>query len=105
MITAQAVLWVFVKLLVAAGALLYVGLVLTAYVTEGTHYRPRLHWSEPMRSGERLLVWAGVKLLVAFLRLMRSVFNQLFQASAEIGIWLTDRSGTEVRRRVRSKFL
>jgi hypothetical protein len=94
-----------VKLLVALLGLLYFGLVLTAYATEGLHYKPRLRWTEPARSGERLLVWTGVKLLEAFLSLTRSMFNQLFEASAEIGLWVTDRSGTEVRRKVRSKFL
>lgn len=86
-------------------ALLYVGLVLMAYATEGLHYQPRLHWTEPARSGERLLVWTGVKLLDGFLRAMRSFFNQLFTASAEVGLWFVDRSGPEVRRRVRSRFL
>jgi hypothetical protein len=103
--TVEAVLWDSLKVLIAMGILLYAGLVLMAYATEGTHYRPRLRWTEPARSGQRLLVWTGVKLLDVFLRLMRSIFNQLFQASAEIGIWLTDRSGTEVRRKVRSRFL
>jgi hypothetical protein len=85
--------------------LLYAGLVLMAYATEGLRYQPRFRWTEPARSGERLLVWTGVKLLDAFFRIMRSMFNQLFLASAEIGLWLTDRSGNEVRRKVRSKFL
>jgi hypothetical protein len=104
-ITVQDLVRDSVKLLVAILALLYAGLVLMAYATEGLHYKPRLRWSEPARSGERLLVWTGVKLLDAFLRLMRSMFNQLFLASAEIGLWLADRSGTEIRRKVRSKFL
>jgi hypothetical protein len=105
MISAEGVLRDSVKVLVAIVALLYAGLVLMAYATEGLRYQPRLRWTEPARSGERLLVWTGVKLLDAVLRLMRSMFNQLFLASAEIGLWLTDRSGTEVRRKVRSKFL
>jgi hypothetical protein len=94
-----------VRVLVGVLVLLYAGLVLMAYATEGVHYQPRFRWTEPARSGERLLVWTGVKLLDAFLRLTRSMFNQLFMASAEIGLWLTDRSGNEVRRKVRSKFL
>ncbi|HTV56865.1 MAG TPA: hypothetical protein VMI06_18375 [Terriglobia bacterium] len=94
-----------VKVLVGALLLLYTGLVLTAYATEGLRYQPRFRWTEPARSGERLLVWTGVKLLDGFLRLTRSMFNQLFLASAEIGLWLTDRSGNEVRRKVRSRFL
>jgi hypothetical protein len=104
-ITVQDLVRDSVKLLVAFLALLYAGLVLMAYATEGVHYKPRLRWTEPARSGERLLVWSGVKLLDAFLRLTRSTFDQLFLASAEIGLWLADRSGTEVRRKVRSKFL
>jgi hypothetical protein len=103
--TVQTVVRDSVRALVAVLALLYAGLVLMAYATEGLHYQPRFRWTEPARSGERLLVWTGVKLLDAFLRLTRSMFNQLFLASAEIGLWLTDRSGNEVRRKVRSKFL
>jgi hypothetical protein len=104
-IAVQAVIRDSVRVLVAVLVLLYAGLVLTAYLTEGLRYQPRFRWSEPARSGERLLVWTGVKLLDGFMRLTRSMFNQLFLASAEIGLWLTDRSGNEVRRKVRSKFL
>lgn len=93
------------KVLAALVAMVYVGLVLTAYATEGLHYRPGLRWAEPVRSIERVLVWAGVEVLDALLRLVRSILNQLFLASAEIGLWLTDRSGHQVRRKVRSKFL
>jgi hypothetical protein len=93
------------RVLVGVLLLLYAVVVLTAYATEGLRYQPRFRWTEPARSGERLLVWTGVKLLDGFLRLTRSMFNQLFLASAEIGLWLTDRSGNEVRRKVRSRFL
>jgi hypothetical protein len=103
--TTQVLLWDALKVLVAILVLLYVGLVLMAYATEGLRYQPRLDWTEPARSGKRLLVWTGIKILYALIRIMRSMFNQLFMASAEIGLWFVDKSGSEVRRKVRSKFL
>ncbi len=93
------------KLLVALIALVYAGLVLTAYQIEGPHYQPRLELLKPARSGERLLVWTGVKLLDAALRMGRSLLNQLFLASADVGAWVVDKSSPEVQRRVRSRFL
>ncbi|HLI33907.1 MAG TPA: hypothetical protein VKW70_02590 [Terriglobia bacterium] len=93
------------KLLVVILGLIYAGLVFTGYITEGPHYQPRLHWTEPARSGERLLVWTGIKILHAFLRLFRSACNQLFTASAEVGLWVVDKSGRDIQRKVHSRFL
>lgn len=93
------------KLLTAVIALVYAGLVLTAYQIEGPHYQPRLELFKPARSGERLLVWTGVKLLDVMVRLGGSVFNQLFAASADVGAWVVEKSGPEVQRKVRARFL
>jgi hypothetical protein len=99
------ILWDAVKVLVALLALIYAGLVLTGYASEGPGYQPHLSWTEPGRSSERLLIWTGIKILEALRRVTRSMFNQLFMASADIGLWFVDKSSSEVRRKVRSRFL
>lgn len=101
----QVVLWDGLKLLVGMLVLLYAALVLTGYVAEGSHYQPRLQVAEPFRSGERLLVWTGIRIMDTFLRLFRFFFNQLVVASAEVGFWVVDRSGPKAQRKVRSRFL
>lgn len=101
----QVIVWDALKLLVGLLGLLYAALVLTSYVTEGPHYQPRLRLAEPFRSGERLLVWTGIKVMEGFLKLFRSIFDQLFVASAEVGFWVVDKSGPKAQRKVRSKFL
>jgi hypothetical protein len=102
---AQTILWASAKLVAVFLTLVYLGMVWTAYAAEGTRYQPRLRWRAPARSGERLLVWTGVKIVSGVLRFSRSLFNQLFAASAEVGLWVADKSGPEVQRKVRSKFL
>ncbi|HLI30521.1 MAG TPA: hypothetical protein VKV79_05405 [Terriglobia bacterium] len=102
---AQWVLGDAVKLLILVLGLVYAALVFAGYVTEGPHYQPRFHLEEPARSGERLLVWTGIKLLVALVRLCRSLFNQLLTASGEVGFWIVNKSGPKVQREVRSRFL
>ncbi|MGH9396595.1 MAG: hypothetical protein ACRD18_07065 [Terriglobia bacterium] len=99
------IVFAVLKVLLVVLALIYAGLVLTAYGIEGSRYQPRVQISKPARSGERLLVWTGVKLLDGVLRVSRSVFNQLFTASAEIGEWVVDRSSPTLQRKVRSRFL
>ncbi|MGH9446545.1 MAG: hypothetical protein ACRD3O_12570 [Terriglobia bacterium] len=99
------IMWDAVKVLIALMALVYLGLVLTGYTSEGPRYQPRLSWAEPGRSGERLLVWIGIKGLYTLLRMARSMFNQLFMASADIGFWFVNKSTSEVQRKVRSRFL
>lgn len=101
----QVIVWDSLKLLVGLLGLLYAALVLTSYVTEGPHYQPRLRLAEPLRSGERLLVWTGIKVMEGLLKLFRSIFDQLFAASAEVGFWVVDKSGPKAQRKVRSKFL
>lgn len=94
-----------VKLLVVLAGLIYAGLVITAYEMEGPHYRPRIQFAKPARSGERLLVWSGVKLLDALIRFSKSVFNELVMASGDVGDWVVERSSPSVQRKVRSRFL
>jgi hypothetical protein len=99
------VFWDGLKMLIWALALIYAGLVFTAYEIEGRHYQPQLQLTKPARSGERLLIWTGVRILDTLLRIARSTFDQLFAASAEVGDWAIEKSGPAVQRKVRSKFL
>lgn len=99
------VVLITLKLLLVFAGLIYAGLVLTAYGIEGPHYRPRIQLAKPARSGERLLVWTGVKLLDAAIRFSKSVFNELVMASGDVGNWVVDRSSPSVQRKVRSRFL
>lgn len=99
------ILLLLIKALIALAVLVYAGLVLTAYAMEGPHYKPRLQLTRPARSGERLMVWTGVRILDATVRLSKSLLNQLFTASADVGDWFVDRSSTSVKRNVRRRFL
>ena len=102
---AATVLLALVKLLIVGLGLLYAGLVLMSYKTEGRHYQPRLRLAEPARSGERLLVWGGVKALDASVRASRAVLDTLYDASAEVGGWVISMSSPETQNKVRSRFL
>lgn len=93
------------RLLVVTAGLVYAGLVLTGYVTEGPHYQPRLRLAEPARSGERLLVWWGIKLVDFTLRFMRWILEILYDASAEVGRWAVKKSNPETQNRIRTRFL
>lgn len=93
------------KIVIALAALIYAGLVVTTYELEGPQYRPQMQFSKPARAGEQLLVWTGVKMLDALIRLARSAFNELVTASGEVGNWVVDRSSPSVQRKVRSRFL
>jgi hypothetical protein len=90
-------------LAVAAGAL-YAGMVLMRYRTDGPHYRLGFELRDPARSAQHLLVWLGLKVLVACLRIVRTILNMLLEASAEVGEWLIRLSPT-VQESVRSRFL
>ena len=101
----HSLFWDALKLLVALLGLVYAGLVFTAYELEGPRYQPRFQLTRPGRSGQRLLIWTGVKILNALLRVIWLMLNQLFAASAEVGEWAVAKSSPEVQRKVRSRFL
>jgi hypothetical protein len=93
------------KLLVVAGVAVYAGLVFMSYRTDGPNSVPRLEPSDPARSAQRLLVWAGVKAVSVVLRIARGLFNTLSEASAEVGEWFVRRRAPEVQAEVRSRFM
>ncbi|MGH9437549.1 MAG: hypothetical protein ACRD22_06540 [Terriglobia bacterium] len=94
-----------VKLFVLVAGVFYAALVVAGYATEGPHYQARFHFAEPARSGERLLLWTGIKILEAAISLLRLVFNQLFIASGELALWAINKSSPRVQREVHSRFL
>jgi|SRR5215470_10747910 len=91
-------------LLIAAGAF-YAFLVLKAYAREGPDFQLRLQSSDPARSAGRLLIWAGIKIILAVARAVRSILNVLYQASADVGTWVVSKSSAQVQARVLSRFL
>jgi len=77
-----------VKLVLAGVAVLYFGLVLIAWRTEGAHGRVRFDWEDPARSGKQLLVWIGAKAISAVLKAVKAILDILEDASADVGDWL-----------------
>jgi len=92
------------KLLGLAAGAIYAGIVLMRYRTDSPHYRLSFDLKDPARSVQHLVVWLGVKVLAACLRLATAVFNMLLEASAEVGEWVLRRSPT-VQQSIRTHFL
>lgn len=101
----SAILGGVLKLLLVGGVVVYAGLVLMSYRTDGSHSELRLELSDPARSAERLLVWLGVKAVAAVLRIARGLLDALSEASAEVGEWFIRRRDPEVQAAVRSRFM
>jgi len=101
----EMVSWQIIYVLAIASALLYLGLVILGYATEGPQYQIKFEFAEPIRSTERLLVGIGVRCLSVFLRAAGALLDPLFEASAEIGEWLTNLGSAETQARYRSRFI
>jgi hypothetical protein len=95
----------FFRLLLVAGGLLYAGLVLMSYRTDGGHFRLKFDLRDPARSAERLLVWLGVRAIDTVIRLAKPVYYMLAEASAEVGEWFIRRRSPEVQAALRSRFM
>ena|SRR6516162_245718 len=93
------------KLLLMAAGAFYALLVLSTYAREGPNFQLRLRSNHPARSAERLLIWAGIKMILAIARAVRSILNVLYQASADVGTWVVSKSSAQVQARVLSRFL
>ena len=102
--TVAMFMWVAIKLVVVAGVLLYSFLVFASYASDPRH-SPRLDLTVPGRSAQHLLVWLGVKAVSAIVRSGSSVLDLLYDASADVGGWVVDKSGRRMRESVRSRFL
>ena len=92
-------------LAIVAAGIIYTGLVLMSYRTDGPNYRPHINLYEPARSVETLLVWLGVKLLAFTLRLGIPVLGMLSEASAEVGEWYLRHRDPETIASFRSRFM
>lgn len=90
---------------VIAGALFYLGLVLLGYATEGPQYQMKFDFANPIGSTERLMVGIGVRVLSGFLSAAGMLLDPLFEASAEIGEWVTNLGSAETQARYRSRFI
>jgi hypothetical protein len=85
--------------------IIYLGLVLMTYTIFGPSYRLILDIEAPVRSIERLLIWIGVRILHAGVRILRASLDLLSDASAEVGDWFVRRAGRNVQAAYRSRFL
>ncbi len=97
-------LWTL-RLILLGFVALYSGLVLTSYATDGAHSPLRLDPGEPARSLQQILVWGGVKLLDWILRTLRTLWDLLAEASADVGEWFVSGRSPGVQRKYRSHFL
>lgn len=93
------------KLLIVAGMILYAGLVLMSYRTDGPHLPLKVGLADPARSAERLVVWLGVKIVAAVLKAATAVFNILAEASADVGEWVIRHRSAEAQAAFHSRFL
>jgi hypothetical protein len=94
----------FLKLAIPAGGVLYSGLVLMSYRTDGPQPRPGFHLQDPGRSAERLLLWLGMKALALGVQIAIRTFGMLTEASAEIGEWYLDQRAPEFQASFRARF-
>jgi hypothetical protein len=101
----EVAFWAAFKLLLGAFGILYAGLVLMAYRTEGERHRLRLDKRDPAGSAAQLLVWAGVRAMATVVRVGRTALEMLSDASAEVGEWYIRRRGGQVEAIFRSHFL
>lgn len=101
----EVAFWAVFKFLLGAFGILYAGLVLMAYRTEGERYRLSLNKQDPAGSAAQLLVWAGVRAMATVVRVGRTALEMLSDASAEVGEWYIRRRGGQVEAIFRSHFL
>lgn len=97
--------WGALKAVLFILGVLYVGLVLMSFRTEGPRYRFRMDLHTPGRSAKRFLVWLGVRALAGILRAARSLLGVLSEASAEVGEWFIRRHSYAAEALYRSRFL
>ena len=96
---------VVAKLLLIAAGVLYASLVVATYAKEGPEFQLHFELRDPARTVERFLTWAGVKVMAAMVRAFKRVLDLLYEASADVGVWVVSKSNTQVRARVASRFL
>lgn len=83
----------------------YAALVGVGYITEGPHYRFKFDAHHPFYSTRRLLVGLGIRLTARILHLAQILLSPLFEASAEVGEWVAQRTSPETQARLHSRFI
>ena len=83
----------------------YVAMVIMGYATEGPRYHFRFDATRPAGSLRRLLVGLGVRLTAGIVRLSGRAMNPLYEASAQVGDWITERTSEETQERFRARFM
>ena len=84
---------------------LYAVLVAVAYLTEGPRFQFKFDKNFPFYSTQRVLVGLGVRLTIWILRLAQRLLSPLYEASAEVGEWVAQRTSPETQARFRSRFI
>ena len=83
----------------------YLGMVIMGYATEGPRYRFRFDPTRPGGSLKRLLIGLGVRFAAGMVRMAERALNPLYEASAQVGDWIAERSSPETQERFRSRFM
>jgi len=83
------------KLALLTVAVLYAGLVLMSYGTDGSRQRPRIDFRDPVTSAERLFTWLGVVVLAWSVRSAARTLAMLSETSAVVGEWFLRRHAPE----------
>jgi len=97
--------WDGLKLAVILTVVLYTGMVLTMYSTEGPRYRLKLDPTRPAQSAERLAIWLGVRTIATVTYAARAVYDTLAETSADVGEWFIRRQGPDAEAKFHSRFL
>ena len=83
----------------------YVAMVIMGYATEGPRYHFRFDATRPAGSLRRLLVGLGVRLTAGVVWSFQRAMNPLYEASAQVGDWVTERTSEETQQKFRSRFM
>ena len=97
--------WAGVRLAIILPVLIYTGLVLMNYSTQGARYRLRLDPARPARSAGHLAVWVGVRAIGTVVHAATVVFDTLAETSAEVGEWFIHWRGPDAEARFHARFL
>lgn len=95
----------FPEFVAIAGSSLYAAVVAVGYASEGPEYKIHFDSEHPVRSAQRLVVGVGVRFVAAVVGKIQTLLDFLFEASAEVGDWLLNRSSSKLQERLRSRFI
>jgi hypothetical protein len=99
------VVGVAAKMLLITAGVFYASLVVATYAKEGPGFQLRLELGDPVRLGQRLLIWMGVRMTAILASAFKWILELLYEASADVGAWVVSKSNPQVQARVSSRFL